>query len=105
LEIRKISTREVLETIRRETLLFNLKGKISGKIYCKVDEGRLTLDVDDTPVSVGVQAALELTEYGLERKIPEEFKISLEDQKITEALLTSLSKLNGKVTFVLEGEA
>jgi hypothetical protein len=51
LEIRKISTREVLETIRRETLLFNLKGKISGKIYCKVDEGRLTLDVDDTPVS------------------------------------------------------
>jgi predicted AAA+ superfamily ATPase len=104
LEIRKISTREVLETIRRETLLFNLKGKISGKIYCKVDEGRLTLDVDNTSVSVGVQAALELTEYGLERKIPEEFKISLEDQRITEALLTPLSKLNGKVTFVLEGE-
>ena len=87
-------------------MLFKLQGSISGRIYCIAGKGKLTLDVDSVNVDVGVESALELSEFGSERKIVKEFEISFDEEeiKISDALLTSLARLNGKVTFVLEEE-
>ena len=105
LKIRNISTTEILETIRGDPQLFGLQGKIAGEIYCKVGDGKLTLKVESAKVDVGVEAALEVSEFGEEKKIAKSFEIILEDGlKISDALLSSLVRLNGKVTFVMEGE-
>ncbi len=101
LRIRDIKDIDVLETIKNSIIPTGISGTISGSILATYGGGELELNVKNIDLETGIHAALDIAEYGDERKITRSFLLDLKRVEVTELLVRKLEPLNKKVIFVL----
>jgi hypothetical protein len=107
LSISEVEDFDVLEELKSSVIPLG-RNKVSGKVYGGIKVvyagGEMDLTVRGMELEVGVDATIELAEYGDEKSFTSRYRVEFENTVLDELLVKKLERLNNRVAFTLRRE-